>query len=96
MWEKQLPGIHSKDPVTYHSGCWLLHRSVLGRLNLNVCVCVLKRWRGVEGTRQSVEMCLLLSSCLPSTKLFSVSCKRGLVSTPAQLGEIYLSGGWQG
>lgn len=96
MWEKQLPGIHSKDPFPYHSGCWLLHRSALGRLNLNVCVCVLKRQGGMEGTQQTVEMCLLLSSCLASTKLFSLSCKKGLASTPAQLGETYLGGEWQG
>lgn len=56
-----------------------------------MCVCVLKRRGRMEGTQQTVEMCLLLSSCLPSTKLFSLSCKRGLASTPAQLGETF---GW--
>lgn len=56
-----------------------------------MCVCVLKRRGGMEGTQQTVEMCLLLSSCLHSTKLFSLSCKRGLASTPAQLGETF---GW--
>ena len=60
-----------------------------------MCVCVLKRRGRMEGTQQTVEMCLLLSSCLPSTKLFSLSCKRDLASTPAQLGESSRGSPWE-
>lgn len=37
-------------------------------------------------------MCLLLSPRLPSTKLLSLSCKRGLASTAALLGKSYVGG----
>lgn len=50
----------------------------------------------MEGTQQTVEInvcCCLLPA---STKLFSLSCKKGLASIPAQLGETYLGGGVAG